>query len=102
MLELMDTAEHSADSKERVIPEVQAVRMGSVKRLPPHFTEETDLFLWLTCFEMYATKAEIPERWWTKELLPLLAEGPFRLVPGGFGELQGGDAVSTSTARSRG
>ena len=78
MAEPMDTAERSADSKERLIPEVQAVRMSL--RPPPHFTEATDLVLWLTRFEMYVTQAEIPERRWTKELLPLLAEGPFRLV----------------------
>ena len=39
---------------------------------PPHFTEETDLLLWLPRFEMYVQQAEIPEKRWTKELLPLL------------------------------
>ena len=78
MVEPMDTAEHSTDSKEQRIPEIQAVRMSL--RLPPHFTEATDLVLWLTRFKMYVTQAEILERRWTMELLPLLAEGPFMLV----------------------
>ena len=30
--------------------------------------------------KMYVTQTVIPEKGWTKELFPLLAEGPFRLV----------------------
>ena len=84
----MDKAEHSADSKERLIPEVQAERMSL--RPPFRFKEATDLVLWLTRFEIYVTQAEIPERRWTEELLPLLAgsvQACFATRPGGFGEL---------------
>ena len=77
MAEPMDKAERSVDSKARLIPEVRVVKMSL--RPPPRY-RRTDFLLWLTRLEMYVTQAEIPERRWTQELLPLLAEGPFRLV----------------------
>ena len=38
------------------------------------------LLLWLKHFEMYVCKAQVDESQWTGELLPLLVDGPFRIV----------------------
>lgn len=54
------------------------VRMS--QRPPPRFSGDADLKLWLTRFEMYAEQAKLPRDQWTKELLPLLDDGPLRVV----------------------
>ena len=68
---------HSADSSE-LIPQIQTVRMSL--RPPSRFTGGTDLILWLKRFEMYVHKVKVDESQWTSELLPLLDDGPFRVV----------------------
>ena len=68
---------HSADSSE-LIPQIQTVRMSL--RPPSRFTGGTDLILWLKRFEMYVRKVKVDESQWTSELLPLLDDGPFRVV----------------------
>ena len=68
---------HSADSSE-LIPQIQTVRMSL--RPPSRFTGGTNLILWLKRFEMYVRKVKIDESQWTSELLPLLDDGPFRVV----------------------
>ncbi|KAL5494405.1 hypothetical protein EMCRGX_G015734, partial [Ephydatia muelleri] len=76
MVEPMDMG-HSADSSE-LIPQIQTVRMSL--RPPSRFTGGTDLILWLKRFEMYVRKVKVDESQWTSELLPLLDDGPFRVV----------------------
>lgn len=53
-----------------------AVRMCA--RPPARFAAGADFTLWITRFEMYAGEAEIPAEKWTKELLSLLEDEPFR------------------------
>ena len=48
--------------------------------LPPRFGAKGDSKLWLSRFEMYATQAKIAEDSWTKELLSLLEDEPYRMV----------------------
>ena len=73
----MDTADSKERTKE-LLPEVQMVRMSL--RPPSRYSGGTDLVLWLKRFEMYVRKAQVDESQWTGELLPLLDDGPFRVV----------------------
>ena len=49
-------------------------------RPPSRYSRGTDLVLWLKRFEMYVRKAQVDESQWTGEPLPLLDDGPFRVV----------------------
>ena len=77
MAEPMDTADSKERTKE-LLPEVQMVRMSL--RPPSRYSGGTDLVLWLKRFEMYVRKAQVDVSQWTGELLPLLDDGPFRVV----------------------
>ena len=68
---------HLADSS-NLIPQIQMVRMSLW--FPSRFIGGTDLVLWLKCFKMYVRKVKVDESQWTSELLPLLDDGPFRVV----------------------
>ena len=46
-------------------------------RPPPRFAEGGDLTLWLQRFELYVKQLKIPIGQWTRELVPLLENGPF-------------------------
>ena len=39
-----------------------------------------DFGLWLKRFELYAKRAALPKEQWTRELVPLLEDEPFRVV----------------------
>ena len=54
------------------------VRMSM--RPPSRFTSGADFELWLKCFELYVKRAEFPKEQWTRELLPLLDDEPFRVI----------------------
>ena len=56
----------------------QVVRMSL--RPPVRFSPGSDFEIWFTRFEMYVKQAKIPEEQWTGELLPLLDDGPFRVI----------------------
>ena len=56
----------------------RVVRMGL--RPPPRFPANGDWELWVTRFELYVLQANISEGLWTKELLTLLEDEPFRVV----------------------
>ena len=56
----------------------QVVRMSL--RPPARFSPGSNLELWLRRFEMYVKQTKIPEEQWTGELLPLLDDGPFRVI----------------------
>ena len=49
-------------------------------RPPARYSADADLELWLTRFELNVREARIPEDQWTKELLPLLEDEPFRVI----------------------
>lgn len=54
----------------------EVVRMCA--RPPARYAAGADFTLWIARFEMYAGEAEIPPEKWTKELLSLLEDEPFR------------------------
>ena len=56
----------------------RVVRMGL--RPPPRFPANGDWELWVSRFELYVLQANISEGLWTKELLTLLEDEPFRVV----------------------
>ena len=56
----------------------RVVRMGL--RPPPRFPANGDCELWVSRFELYVLQANISEGLWTKELLTLLEDEPFRVV----------------------
>ena len=56
----------------------RVVRMGL--RPPPRFSPNGDWELWMSRFELYVMQANISEDLWTKELLTLLEDEPFRVV----------------------
>ena len=49
-------------------------------RPPVRYAAGADFNLWSVRFELYVKEANIPEERWTKELLPLLEDEPFRTV----------------------
>ena len=49
-------------------------------RPPARYAVGADFALWSVRFELYAKEARIPEARWTKELLQLLEDEPFRTV----------------------
>ena len=62
-------------------------------RPPPRFGAKGDWKLWLSRFEMYATQAKIAKDSWSKELLSLLEDEPYRMVTH-HGLAQTGDYVA--------
>ena len=54
------------------------VRMSM--RPPSRFAAGGGFELWLKRFELYAKRAAFPKEQWTKELIPLLEDEPFRVV----------------------
>ncbi len=54
------------------------VRMSM--RPPSRFASGGDFGLWLKRFELYAKRAAFPKEHWTRELVPLLEDEPFRVV----------------------
>ena len=49
-------------------------------RPPVRYSAGADLELWLTRFELYVSELGIAQDQWTRELLPLLEDEPFRVV----------------------
>ena len=99
--ENMDTsggpASGSAGTTNVVVERV--VRMAL--RPPPRFGAKGDWKLWLSRFEMYATQAKIAEDSWTKELLSLLEDEPYRVVTHhGLAQTDDYDAVCDCIQRS--
>ena len=60
-------------------PAVQPIVKISL-RPPARLSPESDLDLWLKCFEKYVKQTKIAKEQWTGELLPLLEDEPFRVV----------------------
>ena len=49
-------------------------------RPPVRFTPGTDLELWMKQFELYVKRIGVAKEQWTRELLPLLDDEPFRVI----------------------
>jgi hypothetical protein len=49
-------------------------------RPPVRFTPGADLELWIKWFEMYVRCVGVAKEQWTRELLPLLDDEPFRII----------------------
>ena len=77
----------------------RVVRMSL--RPPPRFGAKGDWKLWLSRFEMYATQAKIAKDSWSKELLSLLEDEPYRMVTHhGLAQTGDYDAVCDCIQRS--
>eukprot|EP00731_Ephydatia_muelleri_P032903 Em0024g447a len=75
--ENMDTSGDPVSAGTTTVVE-RVVRMSL--RPPPRFGAKGDWKLWLSRFEMYATQAKIAKDSWSKELLSLLEDEPYRMV----------------------
>ena len=75
--ENMDTSGEPVSAGTTTVVE-RVVRMSL--RPPPRFGTKGDWKLWLSRFEMYATQAKIAKDSWSKELLSLLEDEPYRMV----------------------
>ena len=75
--ENMDTSGDPVSAGTTTVVE-RVVRMSL--RPPPRFGAKGDWKLWLSIFEMYATQAKIAKDSWSKELLSLLEDEPYRMV----------------------
>ena len=82
-------------SHSRVVLGTEAtVRMSTCMRPPSRFASGGDFELWLKRFALYAKRAAFPREQWTRELVPLLEDEPFRVVDQlGLTELSDYDAV---------
>ena len=61
-----------------VVATPETMRMN--QRPPMWFSSGSDLELWLKRFEPYAKQTSVPEEQWSKELISLLEDEPFRVV----------------------
>ena len=61
-----------------VATERQPLRVSM--RPPVRYSAGADIELWLTRFELYVRELGIAQNQWTRELLPLLEDEPFRVV----------------------
>eukprot|EP00731_Ephydatia_muelleri_P002476 Em0001g2476a len=75
--ENMDTSGDPVSAGATTVVE-RVVRMSL--RPPPRFGAKGDWKLWLSRFEMYATRAKIAKDSWSKELQSLLEDEPYRMV----------------------
>ena len=61
-----------------VVATPDTMRMS--QRPPMRFSSGADLELWLKRFELYARQTSIPDAQWSRELISLLEDEPFRVV----------------------
>eukprot|EP00731_Ephydatia_muelleri_P026537 Em0018g637a len=96
--ENMDTSGDPVSAGTTTVVE-RVVRMSL--RPPPRFGAKGDWKLWLSRFEMYATQAKIAKDSWSKELLSLLEDEPYRMVTHhGLAQTGDYDAVCDCIQRS--
>eukprot|EP00731_Ephydatia_muelleri_P022232 Em0014g823a len=96
--ENMDTSGEPVSAGTTTVVE-RVVRMSL--RPPPRFGAKGDWKLWLSRFEMYATQAKIAKDSWSKELLSLLEDEPYRMVTHhGLAQTGDYDAVCDCIQRS--
>eukprot|EP00731_Ephydatia_muelleri_P015048 Em0008g768a len=94
----MDTSGDPVSAGTTTVVE-RVVRMSL--RPPPRFGAKGDWKLWLSRFEMYATQAKIAKDSWSKELLSLLEDEPYRMVTHhGLAQTGDYDAVCDCIQRS--
>ena len=94
----MDTSGDPVSAGKTTVIE-RVVRMSL--RPPPRFGAKGDWKLWLSRFEMYATQAKIAKDSWSKELLSLLEDEPYRMVTHhGLAQTGDYDAVCDCIQRS--
>eukprot|EP00731_Ephydatia_muelleri_P008792 Em0004g1130a len=94
----MDTSGDPVSAGTTTVAE-RVVRMSL--RPPPRFGAKGDWKLWLSRFEMYAIQAKIAKDSWSKELLSLLEDEPYRMVTHhGLAQTGDYDAVCDCIQRS--